>query len=247
MRALLRAGWLALVLVVPQGVWAQADDLFEDDVSDEDILGDESEDLEEEEEEYVLPDIGQDQLANFVLDRGLYTSSDVGIFLSFAGRKGVSNVMPYLAIHTGYDINDELSAQLSFAFGYVSGNAVRSIDNPLDPAAIGVGSRLIDNYDVMNIGADVVYAFRPTQRFAIEAKVGGGMTRFNPAPSLETNPAEADTPFGAHVAFGADFKYLTLMTNFTAGASITGYFILPYGVPAVAVGGVVRYTFGEEG
>ena len=26
MRALLRAGWLALVLVVPQGVWAQADD-----------------------------------------------------------------------------------------------------------------------------------------------------------------------------------------------------------------------------
>ena len=64
--------------------------------------------------------------------------------------------------------------QLSFAFGYVSGNAVRSIDNPLDPAAIGVGSRLIDNYDVMNIGADVVYAFRPTQRFAIEAKVGGG-------------------------------------------------------------------------
>ena len=66
----------------------------------------------------------------------------------------------------------------------------------------------------MNIGADVVYAFRPTQRFAIEAKVGGGMTRFNPAPSLETNPAEADSPLGAHVAFGADFKYLTLMTNF---------------------------------
>ena len=89
--------------------------------------------------------------------------------------------------------------------------------------------------------------FVHTQRFAIEAKVGGGMTRFNPAPSLETNPAEADSPLGAHVAFGADFKYLTLMTNFTAGASITGYFILPYGVPAVAVGGVVRYTFGEEG
>ena len=37
------------------------------------------------------------------------------------------------------------------------------------------------------------------------------------------------------------------MTNFTAGASITGYFILPYGVPAVAVGGVVRYTFGGRG
>ena len=197
MRALLRAGWLALVLVVPQGVWAQADDFFEDDVSDEDILGDESEDLEEEEEEYVLPDIGQTNSPTS-FDRGPNLMS-VGIFLSFAGRKGVSNVMPYLAIHTGYDINDELSAQLSFAFGYVSGNAVRSIDNPLDPAAIGVGSRLIDNYDVMNIGADVVYAFRPTQRFAIEAKVGGGMTRFNPAPSLETNPAEADSPLGAHV------------------------------------------------
>ena len=32
------------------------------------------------------------------------------------------------------------------------------------------------------------------------------MTRFNPAPSLETNPAEADSPLGAHVAFGADFE-----------------------------------------
>ena len=245
MRALLRTGWLALVLVVPQGVWAQEDDLFEDD-SSEDILGDDTENFDEEEEEYVLPDIGEDQLANFVLDRGLYTSSDVGVFLSFGGRKGVSNIMPYWALHTGYDISDELSAQVSIAAGYVSGNAIRAIDNPLDPVAIGQGSRLVDNYDVLNIGADIVYALRPTQRFAIEAKLGGGFTRFNPAPSLELNPAEADSPMGAHVAFGADFKYLTLLTNFTAGASITGYFILPYAVPAVAIGGVVRYTFGEE-
>ena len=33
------------------------------------------------------------------------------------------------------------------------------------------------------------------------------------------------------------------MTNFTA--HYYGYFILPYGVPAVAVGGVVRYTLGK--
>jgi len=43
---------------------------------------------------------------------------------------------------------------------------------------------------------------------------------------------------------GVDFKYLTLLTNFTAGASINFYgFIGSYGfIPAISAAAVVRYT-----
>ncbi|MEE8410208.1 MAG: adventurous gliding motility protein CglE [Myxococcota bacterium] len=185
------------------------------------------------------PEIGEDQLAVFALRRGFYFSSDLGIFMTFAGVNGFSNVEPFMALKAGFDIGDYVSVQAVFSGGYASGNPISENDRP------GNGGFDIANYSLFNMGIEIVGAIRPTERFAIEPKIGGGLTRLSPAP---TDPGDINvtvSPFVPHAAFGVDLKYLTLLTDFTAGISLTGYAVIVGStvVPAGAAAFVVRYTF----
>ncbi len=193
-----------------------------------------------------LPQIGEDdRLAVFKLQRGLYFSSDLGVFLAFGGYKqtgakaNVSKLQPYLSFKAGFDLSDFLSVQASVASGYVSGSA-------MSEAELLSGSRAVFNYSLLNLGGEVVAAIRPTERFAIEPKLGGGITRLNPQP---TDPDSSPTSLAAlpewtpHVSAGLDLKYLTLLTDFTAGVSLSGYYLPAASVMGVGIGFVVRYTF----
>jgi hypothetical protein len=98
------------------------------------------------------------------------------------------------------------------------------------------------DYSLTNFGLEMVAALRPTARLAIEASAGGGVSRLNP---LLTAYDGTDQPgFAPHVVAGVDLKYLTLLTDFSAGVSVNGYTIIinPM-VIAVSVSGVFRYTF----
>jgi hypothetical protein len=49
--------------------------------------------------------------------------------------------------------------------------------------------------------------------------------------------------FDPHLSGGVDLKYLTLLTDFSAGLSLTGYYILGANIPAASAAFVLRYTF----
>jgi hypothetical protein len=184
-----------------------------------------------------LPDIGQDQLAVFKLQRGFYFSSDLGVFLTFGGVNGNSNVQPYLSMKAGIDLGDFASIQASLSHGYSSGNPLSRAELPTE------GGQGTINYGLMSIGGELVLALRPTSRFAIEPKIGGGLTFIYPQLTDPANPSNALSKSAPHVSGGLDFKYLTLLTDFTAGLSFTGYYILGPNIPALGTAFVVRYTF----
>jgi hypothetical protein len=176
-----------------------------------------------------LPQIGEDQLAIFKLQRGFYFSTDVGMFMTFGGMRGYSNVEPFMAIKGGYDINDYLSVQLVASTGF-------SADNPVSKD----NQRSALSYGMFNLGGEVVGAIRPMQRFAIEPRIGAGITRVNPDLLLDNNDSST---FDPHLSGGVDLKYLTLLTDFSAGLSLTGYYILGANIPAASAAFVLRYTF----
>ena len=228
-----------VTLSVPGSIWAQdSEEEVEEELLEE--LDDyetelEGEDTEESEED--LADIGdEDQLAVFALERGYYVSTDMGVFLTFAGASGMSNVQPYLGINAGVDLNNYFSVQGTMSTGYVSGNAISENNQPIYPTGK-------QNYGLFNLGVQLVAALRPGQRFALEPKIGGGLTTMNPAL---TDPADdnAELPAAtAHLSGGLDLKYLTLLTDFTAGMSLTGYYILGPNIPALGTAFTLRYTF----
>jgi hypothetical protein len=189
-----------------------------------------------------LPQIGEDQLAVFVLNRGFYANGDLGVFLTLGGVRGYSNVQPYVALKAGFDVGNYVSVQLALASGYSSGNALSQNDAP------GAGGNETVNYGLFMIGAEVVGAIRPTARFAIEPRVGGGVARIDPQPTdpnidLRATDAKSVPGLAPQVGGGIDFKYLTLLTDFSAGLSLGGYFVIGPNIPAVSIAGSVRYTF----
>lgn len=182
-------------------------------------------------DEAALPQIGaEDQLAVFELERGAYFATDLGVFITLGGVQGNSNVQPFMSIKLGHDIGDYVSVQASFAAGYSAGNPVSEED-------IRVASEATANYELLNMGVEVVGAIRPSPRFAIEPKVGGGVTRITP------KMASTDAPMKPHVVGGVDFKYLTLLTDFTAGITVNAYYVPGPNILGIGTGAVVRYTF----
>lgn len=193
-------------------------------------------------------DIGEDILEIFVLERGFYLASELGVFFTLGGTQGYSNLQPFMAIKAGYDLGDYFGLQASLSTAYVSGNPPTSADLP------GRDPRGINNFDatgdfgLFNLGLEAVVALRPTQRLAIEPKVGGGYSFIDPPltdPAAGAPPTFAKhSPHGGHVTAGVDIKYLTLLTGFSAGASVNFFgFLGGHGfIPAIAVAATVRYT-----
>ena len=238
-------GIVAALVAVPAVAGAQ-DDLGDDLFSEEDsssTLDELKEEQAEVEARAGKQQFGEDRLAVFELDRGFYMSSDLGFLISLGNVQGYSNLQPFVSVRAGYDLSDELSIQGVLSMGYISQNPVSEYDLP----GAYTGGRQIASFDLTNLGAEAVYALRPLPRLAIEPKVGAGLTLISPSLTDPANPSPTEglSPISPHVSGGVDFKYLTLMTDFTAGVSVNSYFILVPGAPIFAISGgfVVRYTF----
>ena len=180
-----------------------------------------------------------DKLANFVLQRGVYVGADFGTFVSLGGVNGVSNLQPYVALHLGYDLSDNLSLQASASAAYVAENPISDFDDPV----VTPGGTVVTSYDLLNLTGELVYALRVTQRFAIEPKVGAGLSRINPLPTDPDDPTLLVPRMNLALVGGLGFTYLTLLTDFSAGIAATLLVLPGPGIVGVGTSFSVRYTF----
>jgi len=238
-------GALLLGLLLPYQAMAQ-------DLEDDDLFTEEEESLSLDELKKAQADaeardpnaqIGEDRLANFELDRGWYLSSDVGVLISLGNQAGYSNLQPFVSVRGGYDLSDMFSVQGSVSMGYISQNPISAYDDP--STAESYTGKKIASYDLTMFAIEGLASFRPTQRIAIEPKLGAGLTLFSPTPTDTANPCTdcGMSPLAPHVMAGVDIKYLTLLTDFSAGVSLGSYFVIGPNVLAVSGAFLVRYTF----
>jgi hypothetical protein len=184
-------------------------------------------------------DDDEGKLARFVLQRGLYVGADFGTFVTLGDTKGISNLQPFIGLRIGYDLSDNLSLQLTGSAAYVADNPISDYDDPATtPDGTGVTS-----YDLLNATADLVYALRITERFAIEPKVGAGVSRINPLPTDPDDPTLLVSRANLVIDAGLGFTYLTLLSDFSAGLSATAYIVPRPGIVGLATAFTVRYTF----
>ena len=243
-----RVYWLGALLVgllLPFQTMAQDlddDDLFSD--SEETVSLDELKQAQAEAEARdPNAQIGEDRLANFELDRGWYLSSDVGVLISLGNQAGYSNLQPFVSVRGGYDLSDMFSVQGSISMGYISQNPISAYDDPSTVESFS--GKKIASYDMTMFAVEGLASFRPTQRIAIEPKLGAGLTLLSPTPTDTANPCTdcGMSPLAPHAMAGVDIKYLTLLTDFSAGVSLNSYFVIGPNVLAVSGAFLVRYTF----
>lgn len=226
---------------------AMAQDLEDDDLFSEDEGSVSLDELKtaqaEAEAKAANSQIGEDRLAHFELDRGVYLSSDVGVLVSLGNTAGYSNLQPFVAVRAGYDFTDMFSLQGSVSMGYISQNPISTFDDPSHMDSFS--GKKIASYDMTMFALEGVASFRPTERFAVEPKLGAGVTLLSPTPTDTANPCSdcGMSPIAPHAMAGVDLKYLTLLTDFSAGLSINSYFIIGPNVLAVSGAFLVRYTF----
>ena len=227
----LRLAILMATMIVPVTVMAENDELDSLDGPDSSVeLVDKSEDPSTE----ILPEIGdEDQLAVFVLDRGLYFASEVGVFINLGGLNGNSNLQPFISTTLGIDIDEIFSGQFVVSQGYVS-------QNPLTEADLNPQTGTLD-YSLTSFTLEAVAAAR-VSRFAAEVNLGAGLTRIN--PQLHASDFTRLAGWSPHVVGGVDFKYLTLLTDFSAGISLNAIYVLMQpSILGLSASGVLRYTF----
>lgn len=187
------------------------------------------------------PEVDADdgRLANFTLQRGFYVGADFGTFITIGGANGVSNLQPFVGLRLGYDLTDNLSLQLTGSAAYVADNPISDYD---DPAVTPEGTA-VTSYDLLSMTGEVVYALRVTERFAIEPKLGAGVSRINPLPTDPDDPTLLVSRANLLIDAGLGFTYLTLLSDFSAGLSATAYIVPKPGIVGLATAFTVRYTF----
>ena len=238
-------GALLVGFLLPFQVMAQDvdDDLFMEDEEESVSLDELKQAQADAEAKDPNAQIGEDRLANFELDRGWYLSSDVGVLISLGGQAGYSNLQPFVSVRGGYDLSDMFSVQTSVSMGYISQNPISAYD---DPSTIeSFSGKKIASYDMTMFAVEGLASFRPTERIAIEPKLGAGLTLLSPTPTDTANPCTdcGMSALNPHAMVGVDIKYLTLLTDFSAGVSMNGYFVIGPNILAVSGAFLVRYTF----
>ena len=195
---------------------------------------------------------------NFEMERGLYLSGNLGVFLTFAGVRANSNIQPYESINFGYDLNDMFSLEFSVSFGHSSSNArlqtegtasadcgggldAEVPDTPIYDQRLNGGLGGCSSYPdfTLSMGQlSFIASIHLDDRIALEVKAGGGGTFGTPRPGSSSQGS-----IGGNVGGGLGIRYLTLLTDFTVGVEATFTYHFPWGIPALAVSPVVRYTF----
>ena len=183
-----------------------------------------------------LPPAGdEDRLADFEQARGFYLSSDLGVFLSFGGSAGSSNLQPYLAVHAGLDLGDTWSVQLSAGGAYVA-------DNPPSDNELLFGSQQVSSYQLFLAGAELVGSFQIAERVALQPRIGGGIAHTSPTLTDPDDPLGTSSSLQPQTTVAVDLAYLTLLTGFTAGASVAGVWVFGADIPGLATSLHLRYT-----
>jgi len=186
------------------------------------------------------PESAPDRLANFVLHRGFFFASDVGVLVGWGGVNSFSNAQPYLSMKAGLDLGDAWSVQGVLAHGYIADNPMSQFDQAGGSA---YGGQETSSFSLLAVHGEASYALRPVERLVVAPRLGFGVVRMYPELTVPSNPMATYGPVAPHVVAGVDIEYLTLLTDFSAGASLTEFYVIGPGLSATALSFIVRYTF----
>ncbi|GAB4294902.1 MAG: hypothetical protein Kow0090_09730 [Myxococcota bacterium] len=190
-------------------------------------------------------------LAYAPIEIGFHLELEPGVAMTFGGSKAVSDAAPYIGADIGYDISPNIAFGINFAYVASVGSA-RSKD-----------TELVTNYngafkDYTMLISDVFFEYRldVAERLAVLFDLVGGATLLAPLNHSEFDyngtPLNQADPLGsAGDAASTNFNfglqtgvhYYTYMRHVNLGMELGFYYILPTGIPALAVYPSLRYTF----
>lgn len=176
-----------------------------------------------------------DEAEDVVFDRlvGLYFEGRGGVFFTVAGARGYSNGQPFFGFELGYDINERLSIQFGYASGFQAANPLKY---PEDCAGDNCNDYHLDfGLTFFNLSADYDLFFG--RRWAFEGRLGGGAVIIDPSAKPDQGSVDFDV-FG-----GIRFEYYTLLKHFTLAAEFDFFYVLPTGIPSMAVTASIIYNF----
>jgi len=165
---------------------------------------------------------------------GLYFEGRGGVFFTVGGARGYSNGQPFFGFELGYDINERFSIQFGYASGYQAANPLKY------PEDCGGGPDCNDYHldfglTFFNLSAD--YDFLYGRRWGLEIRAGGGAVIIDPSAEPDQAAVDFDV-FG-----GIRFEYYTLLKHFTLAAEFDFFYVLPTGIPSMAVTASIIYNF----
>ncbi len=170
----------------------------------------------------------------FERQTGLYFEGRGGVFFTFGGSRGYSNGEPFFGFEVGYDFTDWFSLQISYAQGYQAANPIK------DPLACGAGEdcsgyHMDFGLTFFNVSAD--FDLVGGRRWALEARVGGGVALIEPSAEPGQAPVDGD------LFAGVRGEYYTLLKHFSLGAEVDYYIIVPTMINSMAITMSVLYNF----
>jgi hypothetical protein len=165
--------------------------------------------------------------------RGLFTETDIGLFLTVGGDDRYSNAQTYLQLGVGYDVGDRVELGAHFGLGASAANCFAG--------RIAGVCRQADNFTVVFLNLSATYLARLAERLYLTPKLTGGYAALDPAPlnSSSDRPVRS----GANLGGGIGLEYATSMDHFSIGADCLVRYIFSANISTIAVVPRVKYTF----
>jgi hypothetical protein len=164
--------------------------------------------------------------------RGLFTETDIGLFLTVGGDDRYSNAQTYLQLGVGYDVGERVELGAHFGLGASAANCFSGRMTGICPLA--------DNFTVVFLNLSATYLARLAERLYLTPKLTGGYAALDPAP---LNSSGRQVRSGVNLGGGIGLEYATSMDHFSVGADCLVRHILGANISTVAVVPRVKYTF----
>jgi hypothetical protein len=167
------------------------------------------------------------------LRRGLFTETDIGVFLTVGGDDRYSNPQTYLQLGVGYDAANNFELGAHFGLGASAANCFAG--------RTGGSCPLADSFTVIFLNLSATYLVRVAERLYLTPKITGGYAALDPAPLYSSTGRLVRS--GANLGAGIGIEYATRMDHFSIGADCLLRHILGANISTLAFLPRLKYTF----
>ncbi|HOX44627.1 MAG TPA: adventurous gliding motility protein CglE [Myxococcota bacterium] len=168
---------------------------------------------------------------------GLFFEGRGGVFFTLGGSRGYSNAQPVFGFEVGYDINDWWSLGFQYASGYQAANPIEACPTPDQPALCGDYTGYHQDFSLTFFNLATDFDLVGGERWALEARVGGGVVLINPSAEPDAAPVDGDVFAGLRV------EYYTLLKHFTLALELEYALVVPTMIHCLAGSFSIVYTF----
>ena len=190
---------------------------------------------EQKQQNEQVPAVDETEEVIFERLTGWYVEGRGGLMFTVAGARGYSNAQPYLGFDIGYDVTPRLSVQFGYATGFQSSNPLQYQDPAVKCAGDNGGYNCDFSMSFFDIAAD--YDLLYGQRWAFEARLGGGVVVIDPSAKPDQPPVDGN------IIGGFRFEYYTLLKHFTLAIELDFLYTFVTAIPALSTSVGIAYTF----